>query len=527
METPTQATASRAEAPQQALPPEPDPRPATRRRWPLLEWLVLVFFLATLTVWGVHSWLQVRFPFQTEYGEGVVIQFAAMLAHGEPMYQGQDTPPYRACAYAPLYVWLTSLLMSGDAPAFWPGRLLSTLSTLLLLGLAGGYLWRRAGPLAAACGVVFFVANPLVIFWSSLNRVDMMAQALTTLALCLACVPSSSRRRPWAWDLSTGTCLALSLLTKQSFIAAPVAIVAVLLFQDRARAARITLTCLLVGGSGMGFVEYLSHGHAHVQMFSKNAATATFFPHQLLDYTAHYLLTVAGALALATWGVVRKAWRRHPTWWVYAIVSGLLGISSTGRMGGYYNYFLELHLALSVVAALSLEDILRGAPAARWTGAAAQTLVVAQFGLGIFLGLPPAMYSPWEYAVYETRPVLVAARYPGYLARGYETARLQPWLDRARGPILAENVGNVVVLGHSTWMCDPVYFHFLVFEGMWDERRITGPIERQEIAVIVIQRLHQNLRFNSNVIDTIVRNYVKVDEAGTDSIFIPRQRSHS
>ena len=196
--------------------------------------------------------------------------------------------------------------------------------------------------------------------------------------------------------------------------------------------------------------------------------------------------------------------------------------AGSGRVGGYYNYFLELHWALAVLAAISLHEWGWEAslsPSKKAT--AIQGLALLQVALGGLAELPPTLYSPWQYLNYETLPVLRGA-YPKYLDRGLSSALLQPWLDHYPGPLLVENMGNVLVLGHRPWMCDPVYFYFLSQSGKWNEQELIDRIERREFPLMVFQVAEGNLRFSPRVMQAVLKNYSKVAEAAVDSIYRPR-----
>ena len=135
--------------------------------------------------------------------------------------------------------------------------------------------------------------------------------------------------------------------------------------------------------------------------------------------------------------------------------------------------------------------------------------------------MPPTLYSPWQYFNYETLPVLRGA-YPKYLDQGLSSALLQPWLDRYPGPILVENMGNVLVLGRRPWMCDPVYFYFLSQSGIWNEQGLIDRLDRHEFPLVILQVADGNLRFSPRVIKAVLKNYSKVAEAAVDSVYRPR-----
>src|SRR5436309_9198288 len=61
--------------------------------------LGLLYYLG-LTLWLALS--GIFFPYQLDYGEGIVLWFTHLLAHGAPMYRGLEGPPYATNNYPPL-----------------------------------------------------------------------------------------------------------------------------------------------------------------------------------------------------------------------------------------------------------------------------------------------------------------------------------------------------------------------------------------------------------------------------------------
>ena len=62
----------------------------TRVLW-LAVWLGLAVYLA-LTLWlGVSG---LTYPYQLDYGEGIVLWFAQQIYHGQPIYKSLTTFPF-------------------------------------------------------------------------------------------------------------------------------------------------------------------------------------------------------------------------------------------------------------------------------------------------------------------------------------------------------------------------------------------------------------------------------------------------
>lgn len=473
----------------------------------LQRWIVLLAFLVATVVVSVHVAILLEYPFQVEYGEGSVLTFVSMLAHHEPLYPDIRVAPFRACIYAPLFPWLAAQL-GGQQPGLACIRALASAPLLLVVVLLGWHLFRRAGATAALTGMAFFLGHALVVGWSAIGRVDTLALAFSVLALLLA----EHGGRAWRTDLAVAGLLALALLCKQSYICAGVALVGSWLFQDRWRALRLLVAWALLAGGGFGLLNLATEGGAYRHMFGYNAGTSIFLTEQVREYSVPYLLSIAGLLALSLAYAWKGGLRTELTWYLFSAGSLVLAVSSTGRIGGYYNYFLEPHYGLALLGGLASVRL------GRW----ALALVVLQLGLGFGCPLPPVLYSPWQYLRYETSVATWEGRYPRYLDKGYAAAALEPWLARHPGPLLAENMGNAMALGYPSYICDPVYFYFLSMTGMWDETPLLQAIAERRFSVVLLQKTDGNLRYSPRVIATVLQNYHPVGTAGPDTIFRPK-----
>ncbi|MEW6283494.1 MAG: hypothetical protein AB1758_33095, partial [Candidatus Eremiobacterota bacterium] len=286
-------------------------------------------------VFAVHAGLIVSFPFEVDYGEGAVLQLATLLHRGEPLYRPVDAPPFVACLYTPVYVALSSALV-GEAPAFWGGRLLSVLATLVVTAL----LVRRLGGWWGATFAALFLGHALVLNWGVLYRVDMLALLFAALGLLQAERPSRYQ------EVACAGWFALSILTKQSFLAAPVAVLVWWLPTSPWKALRLLAWLAGMVGLPLAGLHHFSQGASSLLLLRSNALH--YMPEQLLLYLSNYLPTVGGMLVLAGLAA-RESWRERRLWVLY-LAASLVSVLGSGRTYAFYNYFLEFHLALCVLA---------------------------------------------------------------------------------------------------------------------------------------------------------------------------------
>lgn len=475
--------------------------------------LRVAFFLilvVTVLVYLVHGLLWLPYPFQLNYGEGACVVYANQPRLGLSLYPPLDTPPYVANIYNPLYLWVVGHLMGSD-PSLIEGRVISLMAHLAVLALIGFYAKRREGWLAGLFAAVFYLLNALPLHWSFIFRVDYAALAFTVAGLVCGVLAQGR----WRWEILTAVLFSLSFYCKQSFLAAPAAVGLYLLLSAPRSALRFGTSYVVLVAVPFMLINRATDGQFFAHTVALNGKTAMLYSFdQLRDWGTAYLLSVAPLVALAGYFLARGGWRREPVlslFWLFSI-----GISlGVGRIGGFYNYFLEFHVGLSLLAALGAAELGRKRP----------VLSLSAVLLGCWAGavgfMPPFLFSPWQHLQHETLPVL-GGRYPTYLARSYETAQLEPWIDHFGGPLLAENQANCTVLGEPPWLCDPSYFAVLIASGAWDEQKLIGPIKQKRFALILLQVTRGSPRFSRGTMDAILENYEEVGKAGVDRIFRPR-----
>lgn len=473
-----------------------------------------VFALVTL----VHGLVLVAFPEQFEYGEGAVLELATLAARGEPLYRDPAALPWVFCPYPPLYFALAALL-GGGAPAFWPGRLASLAATLALALLLGRHLGRRG----AAAGLALLLADAVVLGWSALYRVDMVALAFTMAGLAAASRLLEARPEnpvPWRAHLGVAGLFLLAFLTKHSFLAAPAAVTLAWAGHRRSEGLRFgSLFGLLVAGA-VGVLAVGTDGWFWAMVTRYTAMP--WVPAQLLDYLGSWSLAHLPGLALGAFGVL-GAWRRGPAGrlWVLYLVLALALVVGTGRYGAFLNYYLEPHLALAVLGAAAWARVTGPAPVPTRGGAAVGALLALQ----VLVTGPNAgyyyLFSPYDYLRYETLPAFQGRR-PPYFEDGVRDGQARREALAARpGPVLAENLGHLVVLDRLPWLCDPSSYFGLAGRGLWSEDALLEALHRRVFAAVLLQKLEGNIRFSPRVLEAVQRDYRLQARVGPELLFVP------
>ena len=151
----------------------------------LLLWVTALGGLLLYLVFTLHlCLLAVAYPYQLDYGEGLVLHQVRLLAQGQSIYKGMDGYPYIFSNYPPLFQALVGPLVAVFGPAFQPGRVLAILAALGL-GAILYKLVRRAGGgvLAASIASLLFLGSPHIYHWAPLLRIDLPALFFSTLGV--------------------------------------------------------------------------------------------------------------------------------------------------------------------------------------------------------------------------------------------------------------------------------------------------------------------------------------------------------
>ncbi len=243
-------------------------------------------------------------PFEINYGEGIVLGVAARFARGDPLYQPISGYPYLVAAYTPLFYTVLAGLIQHAGPALWPARALSLGGALLAAACLYGAVRCERGARPALLAALLFGATPWVAQWASYGRVDMPALGLTAAGVWLAW-----RSSPGRWRLLLSLfCFLAAFLTKQTYLAAPVATaLALALHRPRLGTAYLLGFAALVTGSTLALDRW-SQG-----MFIQSIVVANANPPDVLWGLRIPVLWLALTLGLHAAVVVcllrRLAWQ--------------------------------------------------------------------------------------------------------------------------------------------------------------------------------------------------------------------------
>ena len=437
----------------------------------------------------------VRYPFQLDYGEGIVWQQAVQITAGHG-YGSITHFPAIVFHYPPVY----HLISMATAAAFGldqlaAGRTVSLVSTLLIGGFAGLIIFRacpeKTGrPAAAICavtgGLVVFTMLPVAV-WAPRMRVDMAATAFTFAGVFLG---MEALRRPVLVH-GAALCFVAAVFTKQTMIAAPAATFLILLLVHPKLAWAGIATMVLAGLAGLGVLAWLTDGGfvRHVFLYNINRFEASRLK-QIVGVTSlHFFYFAAAAIGL--WLRLRGRWpayrgpelagvrdrlRAEPADASMLLVLAYFAFASAmlvtiAKVGSNVNYLIEWMCVLAILVGLAMRE-------AAVASSSAPSTPRLQSPSVLLAAILPALVA---YQAYKLPVPDQAQRRPVA-----DMQRLVALVRDARRPVISDDMVILLRAGKEVeW--EPAIFAELTSKGKWDERPFIGLIQQHYFAFFVTE----------------------------------------
>jgi hypothetical protein len=416
-----------------------------------------------LVVVGFSFYQRIVDPTEYLYGESIVLDETHRLALHQPLYASPTQLPLTVTAYPPVYYLLVGLLqqLSGDT-TYSVGRIVSAVAVVASMLLIAWSVHRvttrwSAGLLAAG---LFATQNLTVLLWGPTHRVDMLALSFALAGLALA---TGGRTTLAALPL------AVAVLTKQSYLAAPLSVLIVLW----PRARQLAAFGVVLGGSllvAVGVGTWLTGNELlwHTVAANANPLDLDYFEAMLgtfAQFNALPLVAVAALLGLPT-RPMERLWR------VYFVLSGLIALATVGKIGASSNYWLELTAATSILLGVLAVRLTEVEPArGPFTSSGLAGVVLAS----LLICLP---------AYQATMTQAVAATTSGHSAESSQRLVAAGLVADDPGALLTDDPDLALQAGKRVEF--ELIYTLLALEGLWDERPILDAIEARHFALVAL-----------------------------------------
>ncbi len=447
------------------------------------------------------------FPFPLDYGEGPILDQTLRLAQFENIYRDSfASPPYTVTNYPPLFQLIQVPLAWIVGPAFWYGRLISILSILIAAGLIGLILHiLTRDRIAAAMGGLTLLAFPYLLQGSVLNRVDALALALSLGGLYATVRWPSHRRGPWVARLLF---TAAALTNPRYMLAAPLTAF-VWLWQLEQRGQALRLAAILTGSCLGLFVclnlitqggFYLNTVRANLTSFSWDSVIGYWLN---LYLNAGYL--VIGCLVFIVIERLGEATRAWPLVVTYFLGAAFMTLTASMANSSVNDLF-------EIAAALSLAS---GAFIA-WAGESYWLKALLVF----LLALQINALTDWSRQDYI--PALM-----NKVTDAREVEQLAEYVQKAEGPILADEYMGLIPLAGRRLYFQPIEFKQLQAANLWHEASLVDSIQRDEFSVILLyeprDRSAISIRWTEEIRHAIYAHYSLEDTLARTFVYRPQK----
>jgi hypothetical protein len=489
------------------------------------------FWLAVLAAFGIamalllwRLWGYVHFvasllplPYSIDYGEGIVMQ-QAMMIPGPRMYGDINVYPYIVFHYPPIYHLIVRAIQLIGSDLLYAGRWVSMSSTVTTAIFVGALIFcsirpRVSGRIATIAaifgGATVFTYVP-VAFWSPLMRVDMLAVALSFAGVFLAVL--GARRSVLLYPAALA--FALSIYTKQTMIAAPVAVFGAFWLRDP-RLVRWPLALSLgLSAAALVYLSWATNGGflRHIVLYNVNRFDITHALPLLLGGigTSALYLFVAIRFGLAfSWRCllgsgranIRELIRQSDEALILVMVTAWFCVATItlftlGKSGAAFNYFIESMCIWSVLIGVAVGNALD----VMWGGSAT---IHGRAGLNRrdMVLLVPLLLSVQLFLIPlpDTTPFVSA---PTRQAMD----RLFRMVQDTEKPVLSDDMVLLLRAGKQVPI-EPSIFAELGSLRQWDQRKLVELISSHTFAFIISQYGLYDERYTRTVQAAITENY--------------------
>jgi hypothetical protein len=302
------------------------------------KWLTAQLGLALMLflIWTVALWLS---PFDLDYTSGELLDnFLAWRENGV-LYPPLEGPPYRVMNYPPLFFLALRLLDTAGIPPLWAGRLLSTLSFLICLGILNRWLRLEGVTLRLRRFVLALSGTSFPLLYSvGQFHLELFASALSWSGLLLL--------RPT--EKKSCVFLAGFLLAAACWVKQTQAVLALIAGLWMLRYTRRSLPWLLLGGgtaAGLGILgitkAFGDEAWRHLLTYTVGSFSALQWGEQMLSHFLPWVIFFSFGL---TWGLGGTENRRKLPWWL--LLGGSLSLLTAARAGSGSQYFLDWSFAV-------------------------------------------------------------------------------------------------------------------------------------------------------------------------------------
>jgi dolichyl-phosphate-mannose-protein mannosyltransferase len=478
----------------------------------LIATVILLFSLLILFAYANNL---INFPYDYDQGEGFELVDTIMFSQFRYPYQNTDSYPFYSSNYPPLFHIMAAPFVWLFGNAYWYGRLLGTLATLITAATIYFAVHREGNRhWIAILSALAFLSSNTIYHIAPLFRQHMMMVMFETLAIViLARAFPKQQKRLIALGLFL---IILAGFTKQLAAITALAVIAWMILRNPRRGILWSIAFSLLGGLIFLWITIDTNGEWWRQAILANVNE--FNPFQTFGLTLlwlrlHFFLIIP-ALFFTLYEIYFERISLYSTWFVVATILGAFG---SGTWGAGDSYFATSIAAICILSGIFLSKILNQSWSlpennpytiivslfARLNPISAILIPLLFIGYGIstfkmptdggFFGTianvlqiePNIMGRYFDSATYD---VLGYANIGHFVTEeDYAAAEeIMNLYSQTSSLILSEEAGFNLVAGRTV-ITNPTQLRNLWLAGLWQGDELVDMIENQQFAYIILR----------------------------------------
>ncbi|MFQ3565614.1 MAG: hypothetical protein SNJ59_01325 [Aggregatilineales bacterium] len=517
--------------------------------------LVLFGYFLIYVVYAVNL---MQFPFDYDQGEGFELVDTIMFSRGQWPYQDTNVYPFYSSNYPPLFHIMLVPFVWIFGEAYWYGRLLGFLGTLVTASAIGYAVYREGGHrwIALLSGFAFLASNTIYhigpLFRQHMTMV--MFETLAVLVLAHAVTVDDTYRRRRLIALGLALVLAAGY-TKQLALATAIAVFIFLFIRQPRGAILWGMLFAAVGGGIFLWMNWATEGQWWLQTIAANVNE--YYPDQTIGlfrlwFSLHGFLLVPAVL-YAAYELYFARLSIYTVWFAAAMANSLL----SGKWGAGDSYFATSIAALCILSGIFasrtlnrtwtfesnylsrifIDPLRRFGPALATAGMVVIPLLYLGYGRAV-------LHMPTEGPVFGpiARTLGIEANAlngfydsAGRIAGGYADIghfvtqedidagwRIVELVRAADGPVLSEEAAFTLLAGKEV-ITNPTQLRNLWLNGLFDSTALVNMIEQREFGLVIMRAQF----YPTDVLIAIAEHYKQTDSIAMNGfnylIFEPRR----
>lgn len=465
----------------------------------LLLGLATVILLGGLLVYIVYGANLIAFPFDYDQGEGFELVDTILFSQFEWPYRDTEAYPFYSSNYPPLFHVIAVPFVWLFGPAYWYGRLLGFLGTLITAGLIAYAVWRDGQHrwLAALAGLAFLSSNTIYHIGPLLRQhMTMVLFETAAVVLLIRAIP----QRHYRHILLGFALLICAGYTKQLAAFTALAVLLWFFLRNPRRALLWGLGFAIAGGVIFAWMTWATNGEWWRQAIVANANRLD--PFRIIDlaqlwFQLHGFLVIPAAI-VTLYEIYHERISLYGTWFA---VTMILGGLSAGAWGAGDSYYATSIAAMCILCGIGFSRLWQTLSPRRdrWLLILIPLLFIA-YGRATWKQPTDGTFAPLAQ-ILQIKPNVMGRFYdsasydvPGYANIGHLTTQddieagyaIVEMIRNAEGPVMSEEAGFSLVAGRDV-ITNPTQLLNLSYAGLFRGDTLVGMIEAQEFALIILR----------------------------------------